>query len=321
MAEKQTYIVSIAICLALLFTGCGSNPASVSESTTNSFGTVTDTKDDVTPEVQVSQEANASELGTSQPEISETPEVEVTSVEKEPYPEVEEILTYINNGESKMYWCADTPSYTGTMDIQPVTIPDENDFTSELSNILGEKYNVSVNTEVSGIITVSSADGSSNTSEILSALSQVTGTEYTSITPEEIYTEEYVPVLNGYSVDAEGCFPSGGANPIPGPCVCVLANGKVDIRNPLIMSGEKKSIDISELVSPETVKTICKGYYESQIDGYVAIIERIDLEYYYSESGKSILPAWYCEMTFYRDENGHSDSILVDAQTGELLRK
>lgn len=237
------------------------------------------------------------------------------------YPSTEEILACIDSGESKLYWCAETPDYSGTMDIQPVEIPDMGDFAANLSDILGDGYSISDSSTNTVTIT---PDGSEPDMEtILSALSQLTGTEYAEIAPEEIYVAEYVPALNGYGVDAEGFFFGGerAGEGVMGSYVSVFENGEITVHTPLVLCSTATAIDTSALVAPEAVETICRAYYENLMEGRVTVITDVTLGYYYSEDDNSLRPAWQCDMTFYMSENGHNDSVLMDAQTGELLRK
>jgi hypothetical protein len=96
----------------------------------------------------------------------------------------------------------------------------------------------------------------------------------------------------------------------------VTDNGRITIVNPLILTDETETVNISDLVTAETVETVCRAYYEAN---EVTVFTDMTLEYYYTD-GK-LQPAWVCDFTFYRDENGLQDSAMVDAQTGELIRK
>lgn len=237
------------------------------------------------------------------------------------YPSTEEILACIDAGESKLYWCAETPDYSGTMDIQPIETPDAGNFASDLSDILGDGYSISESSEGINTITITPDGADPDMETVLSALSQLTGTEYVEINPEEIYAAEYVPALNGYGVDAEG-YPYGSdGDYFVGSSVCVGTDGVVSVVEPVVLSGTAETIDTSELVTPETVETICQGYYENYGIPSSVVVTDITLGYYYSGTEQKLLPAWQCETTLYMSENGHSDSVLLDAQTGELLRK
>lgn len=322
--------ISIFVFLALALSGCGTNSSSVAEPISDSFGSVTSAMDVTMSETQIEvTEGNEGAIDSAQETPTEgitentTEETTVMTVELDAYPTTDEILACIDAEENKLYWCAETPDYSGTMDIQPVETPDAGNFASDLSDILGDGYSISESLEATNTVIITPDGANPDMETILSALSQLTGTEYVEIGPEEIYATQYVPALNGYDVDAEGFFYGGerAGEGVTGSYVSVSENGEIAVHNPLVLCGTATAIDTSALVTPEAAETICRGYYESLMESRVTVITDITLGYYYSEDEESLLPAWVCEMTFYMSENGHSDSILMDAQTGELLRK
>ncbi len=120
------------------------------------------------------------------------------------YPSTEEIMTYVDAGEGKLYWCAASPVYSGTFEMPSVEIPDTADFSAQLSEMLGKTYQAEE--EVEHVIRIHLDVAEPDIGFVLSVLSQLTGTEYAEIDPEEIYTAQYVPEFNGYPVDDEGFF-------------------------------------------------------------------------------------------------------------------
>ncbi len=315
MKIRKKHIVITALCLFLIFSGCRAEPPAAEMPAPDNSAPAASAVDAAFPKIQTEQ-------ADTPPENAVQEEANQTAVETtDAYPSTEEIMSRVNAGESKLYWCAETPAYSGIMEIPPVEIPDTEDFTEQLSEMLGRTYRTADSSE--HIIRLVPDGTEVDEESLLSTLSRLTGTEYAKIEPEEIYTTQYVPEFNGYPVDDEG-FSYGGnraGDIVPGSYVGVSENGEISIFNPLIVNAAARTVDTKELVTPETVETICRAYYENQIGPFVIIIKDIALEYYYSDLEESLLPAWRCEMNFYVTENGHDDSVLLDAQTGELLRE
>ncbi len=318
MRIKKKLFVITAICLSLAFSGCERE-----SSETAADASTAEAMDTAASETENIAALNSDrEIPKENPAKDEKEEEEQSAAQTpDAYPSMEEIMSLVNAGDSKLYWCAETPAYSGIMEIPPVDIPDTAAFTEQLSEMLGGTYRT---VECSEHVIRLIPDGTEPDDEsLLSALSRLTGTEYAGIEPEEIYAAQYVPEFNGYPVDDEG-FSYGGARAgegVMGSYIAVSEDGEITIFNPLIVKAAARTVDAAELVTPETVKTICRTYYENPSMLFVVVITDITLQYYYSESEESLLPAWRCEMTFYASENGHGDSILLDAQTGELLRK
>lgn len=298
---KETAMILTAICLSLSLSGCGIQQTVTAAPAPDDSGSI----------------ASAMDAAAVQESQTEPPDE---------YPSKEEILSRVRARENKLYWCTEMPAYSGPIALPAVTTPDLETAAARLSELLDGTYQVAKSDESSGTIDAEPAGAGADPDVLLSALSRITGMEYIGISPEEIYTAQYVPAVNGYLVDDEGFSYAADRSGeiVLGSYVGVYEDGTISILNPLILEeSPAKTVDSAELITPARAKTLCREYYESEDLGipFVAMIRDISLEYYYSESEGRLLPAWRCEMTFYVTENGHDDSIMIDAQTGELLRK
>lgn len=309
MKTKKKLVILIALCLSLAFSGCGTKPVAPAAEPDRSDSD----PDTVAPEAQIGQTApeNAAKTKGSQ-----------TAVEtSDAYPSAEKIKACLDAGGSKLFWCAETPEYSGTIKIPAVEVPDATAFSEQLAGMVIGLYQVE-RTE-NYVIEMTPGRAGPDLDGLLNALMNLTDVFYHETTPEEIYKIQFVPYFNQYPIDAEGFHIAGASDDyVPGSYLGVSEDENITIFNPLIIAETPaRTVDASELVTPEEVEMVCRAYYENPLMPFVTIIKSIALEYYYSKSEESLLPAWRCEMSFYASENGHDDSILLDAQTGELLRK
>ena len=147
-------ILIVSIIMALLLSGCGSDvtvtsgPAgnADSELISDTFGAELSTDSVVSDEKTDSAEFEQSmpddnEISASDGETTSTTETlspsnEASAPALDVYPSTDEILSCIDAGESKLYWVATAPSYSGVMDTLPVETPYEDDFAAELSHML-----------------------------------------------------------------------------------------------------------------------------------------------------------------------------------------
>lgn len=320
MKNKNKTVVIAIIYLSLTFCGCATESPVTSAEIPSSSSSIVVTTDTAAPATQIGNPDVTTEKkdficsgqGISMETAAETPDAQ---------PSTEEIMDLVEAKENRLFWCTKIPAYSGIIKIPSIEIPDTAEFSAQLSELLGEAYRF---TRTDGsLIELTPNEVEPDIEALLSVLPRITGTPYVEITPEEIYVAQYVPELNGYPVDEEGFFYSGDQDGdyVPGSYVGVSESGEITIFHPFIVKASARSINATELVTPETVEMVCRAYYESLPGPFVTVITNIKLEYYYSESEESLLPAWRCEMTFYATKNGHNDSILLDAQTGELLRK
>lgn len=288
MTKKQLFIfLAASICLALVFGGCEYKPE----------------------DAQTASEDLAA--------ISESVEDSSNTV-IEKYPTKEEILDCINAGDSKLVWLASPPELHESVAVYAVNTPDMDDFGADFSEIVGPDCALS-EAESASSITVTAGDPETATAKALDALSRITGMSYVAVKAEDEWSDfKYAPELDGYCVDSIG-YPYGDGEWSPGTYLGVAENGQMTVSNPLILEAESKSVQSASLISPETVQTICTAYFENYGLPTVVVVENISLVYYYSD--QQLLPAWKCELTRFMSENGHPDSIMLDAQTGELLRK
>lgn len=302
--KQKQIMLSTIICLIFTLSSCGAKHSTSDVQTSDmSNMTIEDTSGDIDKVVSV-----------------DTDEAADAQLALDKYPSTAEVLACIDAGESRLYWCAEKPETFDTFTIAPILTLEEEDFTSQLSTILGEGYTISLNTEVTGILVASNGTTTDDT-EVLSALSELTGMKYTQIDSDEQYISRYVPEWSGICVDAEG-YPYGSTGDYcPGIYVGVQADGSVYINRSAILGEGQKQIDPTTFVTPDTVKQLCQGYYENYGIPSAVVVTEIAPGCYYSEAEKSLLPAWVCATTLYMSENGHNDSVLIDAQTGELLRK
>jgi hypothetical protein len=193
--------------------------------------------------------------------------------------------------------------------------PDMDSFWAKLSPLVGDSYSTGGDKLKTSLQLIPN-DSSGQIDDLLAAVEQVTGLSYVQVETLDGFVSGYVPQLNGVSLDAVGypTYIDGGY--FAGTYIGVTDNGRITIVNPLILTDETETVNISDLVTAETVETVCRAYYEAN---EVTVFTDMTLEYYYTD-GK-LQPAWVCDFTFYRDENGLQDSAMVDAQTGELIRK
>lgn len=231
------------------------------------------------------------------------------------YPSIDEILAAIDADTHTLYWLADAPDISGTIDIWTVEQPDMDSFWSNLSTVVGDSYSIGGD-KVVGSLHLIPNDSSVGIDVLLDAMEQVTGLSYIQVDSLEGYTSGYVPQINGVSLDAVGYSSDNNGGYFAGTYIGVTENGQVTIVNPLILTAETETVNISELVTVEAVETVCRAYYEAN---FVTVFTAMSMEYYYADG--QLLPAWVCDYTFYMDENGHQDSVMLDAQTGELIRK
>ena len=286
-------ILAGSIILCLLLSGCGSDTSQ------NTFEQSVPETQNVEPE-----EAALS--------VAETPPA------SDPYPTPDEIRAVIDAGESRLYWLASPPELHASVAVYAVNTPDMDDFGADFSEIVGPDCALS-EAESASSITVTAGDPETATAKALDALSRITGISYVAVEAEDEWSDfKYAPELDGYCVDSIG-YPYGDGEWSPGTYLGVAENGQMTVSNPLILEAESKSVQSASLISPETVQTICTAYFENYGLPTVVVVENISLVYYYSD--QQLLPAWKCELTRFMSENGHPDSIMLDAQTGELLRK
>lgn len=319
MSRKKIISVVLA-CLLVLSTGCSQKSdeiPNVNIELPNNDIVVSEQTEEVSQ-----QETQSGEIIEPESEkVEETTVPELVFPTLDTHPSTEEILACIDAGESKLYWMAEISEYSETIDILSVETSDIKTFGTELSELLGTTYTLSYNAELAYTIQLIPSSSNSEMETLLGAMSQITGMEYTEVVPPENYVTMYVPTVNGYCVDDEGYFYSGAraGEGEMGSYVAVSEDGTVDVLFPLILSGSVETVNTVDLVTPETVKTICQEYYKSTGLPRVTVITNISLIYYYSEN--QLLPAWRCDMTMYMSENGHANNVMLDAQTGELVRK
>jgi hypothetical protein len=314
--EKTSFLIGMTLCLSLTLSACGAEPSAAESATPNTFGTAVSTEELVTPET-VEEPVEDIEMDSTAPDSAfyETTEVADTAPETVEYPSTEEILADINAGTYTLYWLADAPDISGTIDIQTVEQPDMDSFWAKLSPLVGDSYSTGGDKLKTSLQLIPN-DSSGQIDDLLAAVEQVTGLSYVQVETPDGYVSGYVPQLNGVNLDAVGypTYIDGGY--FSGTYIGVTDNGQITIVNPLILTDETETVNISDLVTAETVETVCRAYYEAN---EVTVFTDMTLEYYYAD-GK-LQPAWVCDFTFYRDENGLQDSAMVDAQTGELIRK
>lgn len=233
------------------------------------------------------------------------------------YPTTDDILATIDAGESKVYWIADAYEATGTLDVINVDIFEPNALWEKVSDLLGTGYSAQ------DITTVGFSIVSENlrTDEVINTLTETTGMEYTEISAGDEFATKYVPMVNGYSVDEEGYSSGSNGDYIAGSYIGFNGNGVAFVCMPLHMGSVQETVNASELISMQNVEALCTAYYENYGIPSVVVIESVELVYYYSSTNQQLRPAWVCQTTAYMSKNGHGDSVLIDAITGELLRK
>lgn len=281
--------------------------------------------DDRRPESGIGEAPGRTE--DTHPSSAPPVEQENTPTALSAFPTTEEILSCLDAEESRMYWTAAMPELSGTIDVLTVKRLSVETVASELSEILKGKYTVSVSEhaedEEALEINITPLEADANVEAVLTAMTQLTGMDYAEGEPEESFAAQYVPVWNGYTVDAEGIAYGGerAGDVVVGSFVAIFDDGNIMICQPLLLVGTAKTLDASELVAPDMVEMICEANYESGMGGAcVTIITNLSLGYYYSDTEEALLPAWQGKKTFYRSQTGHNETFLMDAETGEMLR-
>lgn len=316
---KRMLIAAAIMMLAFMMFGCSKN-ADARQPESIIFGASDSSENTSLSSDLTKPQEDTSAVSTGFPATQED-----TSTVSTEFPTTEEILSCLDAEENRMYWTATMPELSGTIDVLTVKTLSEEAVVSELLEKLKGKYSVAEDAEETEIteINLIPLDAGTDVEAVLKALSQLTGINYTEIEPEEFYAAQYVPVWNGYAVDAEGIAYGGerAGDVVTGSYVAIKDDGEITICRPLLLVGTAKTLDTADLITPDMVEMICEANYESDMGGAcVTIITDLSLGYYYSDTEEALLPAWRIKKTFYRSQTGHNKSVLMDAETGELLR-
>lgn len=275
-------------------------------------------------------------------EVGEKVTNEENPVPLDDYPTNEEISAYIEAGDTKLYWLVSPPIYSGYIDVHTVealsmeefwhgleksffseahAIDDVNnlEFHQITYSLDGAEYVIKI--DDTSITIVPTMYDSALEKSLIDALEQLTGTQYVETAPIEdadVIDTRYVQALNEYHIDDTGYSLEADVWN-PGSCMDIWKDGTIFISYPLIVEETIQSVEVTDLVSVDTVEEILQAYYKTYDTPSVAVVCDIALEYYYMN--QELRPAWRCTRTMYMSSENHQDTQLVDAQTGEIIRK
>lgn len=315
MKNKNKLInVMMAVCLVLTLVGCDTTMSA----TTSSVEMMED---------YASIDLHNSAVQNTNPSITDVVQsdfVEETDVAEVPdttdtteYPSIESILATIDDGQSRVYWVANDYEVPGSLNVISVNTSDMNDVWASISGILGVDY-FAQDVLTSGFsITSDNLD----VNAVINALTQSTGMEYVETTNGIEFSSKYVPTIDGYCVDSEGYSSGNNGDYVAGSYVGIRDNSSVYVSMPISVNTVQDTVDASDLISLQNVEALCSAYYENYGIPSVVVVESVELGYYYSNANQQLRPAWICQTTSYMSSNGHADSVMIDAITGEMLRK
>lgn len=274
--------------------------------------------------------AAAGELQTSVPEDTDG------------YPTTEEILSILDNGEGKVFWLADDPDIPNACIIPDAESADAEDVWDDIfdavfvsADITGESNNEgrqimfdwnsqSWTAEISAKSITLSADSAIENGVLDDLVKAISG--YTNMSAAEVDASEsdgeksrYIFAYGGIALDEYG-YSTESDVWISESKISVLTDGGILISNPVIVKDSSETIDSDTLVTMDAVKQICETYYTQMAEGVpsVCVITNVELVYYYADG--QLLPAWRLTGTQYMSKNGHDLSVLIDAQTGKMIR-
>lgn len=231
------------------------------------------------------------------------------------WPDAEKIRATIAAEDAEVYWLAEGVSAPEHVTCYSVSELDLAAFWDELS----QKLPTAAGQITSGTLSVSG--GAEQIQTILDALQEATGTAFTevSLADDDAACQCcYAQTIDGLHLDTEG-YVADKTSVIPGSLVAVYEDGRVSVQTPLCPGQTFRTLERTELISPEEAQTLCTFYYQSYGLPCVTVVTGLELVYYHVDG--ELRPAWRFDETWYPSENGHLKSQMIDAQTGEYLRQ